>query len=159
MAKEKISQEFRLNEIDNIRNYFTEEIKQNELISKKNKKICKILNYMKNLVIFASIVNGCVSISAFASLVGILVDIASSAAAIKICVITKWIKKYKPIIKKGKKHDKIVFLAKTTLNTIEFLISKALIDSSITHDEFVSVNNVLKEYDDMQGEINNSNNK
>ena len=89
MAKEKISQEFRLNEIDNIRNYFTEEIKQNELISKKNKKICKILNYMKNLVIFASIVNGCVSISAFASLVGILVDIASSAAAIKICVITK----------------------------------------------------------------------
>ena len=100
-----------------------------------------------------------VSISAFTSLVGIPVDIASSAAAIKICVITKWIKKYKPIIKKGKKHDKLVFLAKTTLNTIEFLISKALIDSSITHDEFASVNNVLKEYDDMQGEINNSNNK
>ena len=82
MAKEKISQEFRLNEIDKIRNYFTEEIKQNELISKKHKKICKILNCTKNLVILACTVNGCVSISAFASLVGIPVDIASSAAAI-----------------------------------------------------------------------------
>ena len=59
MAKEKISQEFRLNEIDKIRNYFTEEIKQNELISKKHKKICKILNCMKNLVILSSTVNGC----------------------------------------------------------------------------------------------------
>ena len=35
----------------------------------------------------------------------------------------------------------------------------ALIDSDISYDEFVSVNNVLKEYDDIQGEIKYSNNK
>ena len=39
-----------------------------------------------------------------------------------------------------------MLLGKDKLNTIEILISKALIDSYISHDEFVSVNNVLREY-------------
>ena len=42
---------------------------------------------------------------------------------------------------------------KNNLNSIEILISKALTDSYIYHDEFVLVNNVLKEYDEMKGEI------
>ena len=41
-------------------------------------------------------------------------------------------------------------LGKDKLNTIEVLISKALIDSYISHDEFVSVNNVLREYYEMK---------
>ena len=41
-------------------------------------------------------------------------------------------------------------LAKSQLNNIEALISKALIDSNIGHDEFVVINNVLKEYDKMK---------
>ena len=61
-------------------------------------------------------------------------------------------------MKKRKKHDKIVLLAKTKLNAIRVLISKALIDLIISHDEFVSVNNMLKEYDDMKEKIKNSNN-
>ena len=66
--------------------------------------------------------------------------------------ITAGIKKYKPIIKKKrkKKHEKIVLLAKFKLITIEALISKALIDSVINHDEFVLINNVLKEYEKMK---------
>ena len=40
MAEENISQEFRLKDIDETRNYFIEEIKQDELMSKKRKKIC-----------------------------------------------------------------------------------------------------------------------
>ena len=60
---------------------------------------------------------------------------------------------------KKKKCGKIVLLAKTNLNTIEVLISKALIDSNISHDEFLTVNNVLKDYDDMKEEIKNSNDK
>ena len=59
----------------------------------------------------------------------------------------------------NKKHNKIVLLAKTNLNTIEVLISQDLIDSSTSHDEFVSANNVIKEYDNMKEEIKNSNNK
>ena len=62
----------------------------------------------------------------------------SSAIELKICVITAGIKKYKSIIKKKKKkHNKRVSLAKSILNSIEVLISKALIDSVISRDELV----------------------
>ena len=66
------------------------------------------------------------SIDAFALLASVLEVIASSAVALKICGIPAGIKKYKSIIKKKrKKHDHSVLLAKTMLNTIEVLISKA----------------------------------
>ena len=58
--------------------------------------------------------------------------------------------------KKITKHDKIVLLNITKLSTIEVLISKALIDSNISHDEFASLDNVLKEYDKMKEGIQNS---
>ena len=70
-----------------------EEIKQNELISKKHKKICNILSYTEHLLIIASTIAGYVSIYAFASFVGIPVGIASSTAMIKICIKTAGIKK------------------------------------------------------------------
>ena len=47
------------------------------------------------------------------------------------------------IKKKKNKQDKIILLTKSRLNSIEVLISKALIDSNISHDEFVLINNVL----------------
>ena len=98
------------------------------------------------MLILVSTIIGCVSISAFASFVCVPVDITSSAVGIKIYAITTGIKEYKSIIKKKKKkHDKIVLLGKDKLNTIEFLISKALINSYISHYEFFSVNNVLRE--------------
>ena len=54
------------------------------------------------------------------------------------------------IIKKKNKYDKIVLLAKTKLDTIKDLFSKFLIDSYISHDKFVSVNNALREYNEMK---------
>ena len=112
MVGESISQEFRLKNIDETRNYLIEEIKQNELMSRKHKKVCTTLNYIEHFLILASTITGCVSISAFASLIGIPIGITSSAIGLKICAITAGIKKYKSIIKKKKKkHDKIVLLA------------------------------------------------
>ena len=49
-------------------------------------------------------------------------------------------------------------LAKSQLNRMEVLISKALIDSNISHNKFVLINNVLKEFYDMKEEIKDSNN-
>ena len=79
------------------------------MISEKYKTTCKYLNYVKHLLILASTVTSCVSISVFASLV-------------------------------------FVVILNTILNTIEILISKALIDSYFSHGKFVSVNIVLKEH-------------
>ena len=77
-----------------------------------------------------------------------------------MCAITAGNKKLESIIKKKKKkHVKLVLLAKSKLNSSEVLISKALIDSNINLDEFVLMNSVLKECDDMKEEIKNSNDK
>ena len=152
-----MGQKFRLAEIDQTRNYFIEEIKQNDLISKTHKKICKILDYIKHLLILACTVTGCVSISGFASLVCIPVGVASFVITIKTSIITALIKKYKSIIKIKKKNNEILLLAKTKLNTVEALISKALIDLNIHQYKFVLVNNMKN--DDMKEEIKNSDKK
>ena len=121
MTVEKIVHEFRLKNIDETRNYLIEEINRNELMSKKHKKVCTILNYIEHVLILGYTITGCVSISSFASLVGIPIGIISSAIGLKYCAITAGIKKYKSIIKKKtkKKHDKTVLLAKSKLKSIE----------------------------------------
>ena len=124
------------------------------------KKVSTTLNHIEHFLILASTITGCVSVSAFASLAGIPIEITGSAVGLNICAKTAGIKKCKSIIKKKKKkHDKIVFLTKSKLNSIEVVISKALIDSVISHDASVLINYVLKEYEEMKEEIKNSNNK
>ena len=49
-----------------------------------------------------------------------------------------------------------MLLGKDKLNIIEVMISKALIESYISHDEFLSVNDVLREYNEMKGESKSS---
>ena len=129
-------------------------------MSKEHKRVCIVLNYIDNLLIVISTITGCVSISAFASLGGIQIGITSSSIGLKIFATTAGIKKYKSIIKKKKKkHSKVVLLAISKLNSIEVLMSKVSINSNITHDEFILINNVLKKFYDMKEEIKNSNDK
>ena len=105
------------------------------------------MNYVDHLLIVISTITGCVFISAFASLVGTPIGIPSSAIWLTICAITAVIEKYKSIIKKKKKKNgKIILLGKSKLGSIEVLISKALIGSNISYDEFGLMNNVLKEF-------------
>ena len=109
---------------------------------KKYKKVCTTLNYIQHFLTLASKIVGCIWISS-SSLIGIPIGIKSSAIGLEICPIATGIKKYKSIIKKkNKKHDKIVLLAKSKLNKIKVLKSKTLIDSIISHHEFVLINNV-----------------
>ena len=125
-------------------------------MSEKYKKICKYLNYVERKLILASRVTDSLSISAFSLLVAILVGIMSFSVKIKIRAITAGFEKYKLIIKKKKKkYDKIMLLRKDKLDSIEVLIYKGLINSYISHDKSVSVNNVLGEYYEMREEIKN----
>ena len=87
MVEGTICQEFRLKNIDEKRNYFLEEIKQYELMSKRHKKVCTNLNYIEQSYL-ASTITGCVSISAFTSLVGILIRITSSTIGLKLSAIS-----------------------------------------------------------------------
>ena len=119
-------------------------------MGKKHKNVCTTLNYIERFPTLASTITGCISMSAFTSLLGILTGITSSVIGLKICSIAAGIKKYTSITKKKKNnHDNIVLLWKSKLNSIEFLRLQSI---NISHDEFVLLNNVLKEYDDMKEE-------
>ena len=143
MVEENISEESTLKNINKTGNYFLKEIKQNELMSRKYKKICTTLNYIEHFLILSSIITGCISISAFFSLIGIPRGITRSTIGLKIYAITVGTKKYKLIIKKKKKkHDKTVLLAKS--NSIKFLISKVLIDSVVSHQEYDKIKEEIK---------------
>ena len=129
MAKENKSQEFRLKNLEEKKNYFIKEIDKDKLMSTKYKKVCMPLNYIEHCIILASAVIECISNFAFAFLLCILIEITRSAVGLKTCAITAAIKMHKEIIEKGmNKHGKMVLLTKTKLNTIEILISQALVD-------------------------------
>ena len=127
MAEENISQEFRLKNIRETNKFFLEEIKKNKIMIKKHKKVSASRIYIRHFLILASRITWCITISDFSSLIGILIGIKSNKSIIK---------------KKKNEHDKIILLVKS--NSIEFWISKALIDAVISHDEFVIINNVRK---------------
>ena len=65
MTEENVSRECRLKNIDETRNYFVEEIQQNELMSNCHKKACTTLNYIEHFFILAYMVTGSILISAF----------------------------------------------------------------------------------------------
>ena len=145
MSKERVSKEFRLKNIDETGNYLIEKINENELMSKKHEKVYVVLNYIEDLLILISTVSGCVSICNFAPLVGFPIGIPNSAIGLKICVIPAEIKRYKSIIKKKKKkHEKILSLAESKLNSVEDSIFTALINSNIRDDVFVLINDIKK---------------
>ena len=67
MVDQDISQELTSRNVDEIRNYFLEDLQQNELISGKHKKVCATLNYIGQFLILASTTTGCILISYFVS--------------------------------------------------------------------------------------------
>ena len=78
--------------------------------------------------------------SCFTSIVGVPVGIASASFALIFSLATGIVKKILNITRnKKKKHDKILMLAKSKLNSIETLISQALIDMEISHEEFITI--------------------
>ena len=125
-------------------------------MSKNHKNVCTTLIHIEQFLILAFVVNRCISIFDFASLLGIPIRITSPIIGLKTCAITAGIKKYKSIIKKKtKNHYKIELLAKSKLTSVEVLISMTLIDSEISHGEFILINNVLKKCNDMKEKIKN----
>ena len=109
------------------------------------------LNCFKNFSNFISAISACVSSSKFASVISVPVSIMSSAVVLKICPISAGIKKVWVNYQEKKKEsiNHIVLLAKAKWNIFIVLIY------SINHDKFVSLNNVLIEYNEMKEEVKN----
>ena len=97
------------------------------------------------MLVVLSATSGGVSIISFSSVTGVPAGIASVSCTLIFSLTTGIVKKLLDITrKKEKKHNKILMLAKSKLNSINTLISQALIDMDISHEEFITI---LKEKD------------
>ena len=131
---------FRLDEINKIKDYLNAEIKERKDIAKEISKYIVAFDYVDKLFITPSASFGTLSIVSHATVVGIPVGIAGTSLTVIFTVTTGVVNKILNITrKKKKKHNKIITLAKNKLNIIETLISQALIDFDISHEEFSKI--------------------
>ena len=145
---------FRLDEINKIKDYLNAEIKERKDIVKKISKYIVAFDYADKLFITLPASFGTLSIVSHATVVGIPVGIAGVSLTLIFTVTTGVVKKILNItIKKKKKHNKTITLARNKLNIIENLISQALIDSYISHEEFSKVIYDKNNYEQMKDNI------
>ena len=117
---------YRLDEINKIRYYFNKEIKERKDIIKKLNKYLVSFDYLDEIFITLSASFGTLSIASQATLI-FTIGTGISKSLLKV---TK---------KRKKKHNKIIALAKSKLNTIDTLLSIALNDSKISHEDFTNI--------------------
>ena len=151
---------FRVSEITGIENYFHQEINKKKSYSKKLSKYITAFDYLEKIINVLSATTGGVSIISFTSIFGAPVGIASASFTLIITLTTGILKKLLNIARnKKKKHDKILMLAKSKLNSIETLISQALIDMVISHEEFITILNEKDKYEKMKDNLRSKNEK
>ena len=100
---------------------------------------------------------GILSIVSHVTVVAIPVGIAGASLTVIFTVTTSVVKKLLNITrKKKKKHNKIITLARNKLNIIETLISQALTDFDISHEQFSKIIYEKNNYEEMKDNIRNA---
>ena len=123
-------QQFRLNKISEIKDYFLAEIRERELISKNICKYIASLDYFDKSLNFLSILSGSTSIAPFATVIGAPTGIIVANCGLTFSITSGFVKTFlKATINKKKKHNKIVMLGRSKINSIESKMPKALIDN------------------------------
>ena len=145
---------YRLDEINKIRDYFDNEIKERKDIIKKLNKYLVSFDYLDKISITLSASFGTLSIASYASIVGILAGVTGVSLTLAVTIGTGISKPLLKLTKKRKKkHNKIIVLAKNKLNMIDTLLSSALNDSEISHEEFTNIINEVNIYENIKENI------
>ena len=134
-------QQFRLNEISEIKYYFLAEIRERELISKNISIYITSLDYFDKSLNVVSILSGSISIVSFVTIIGVPAGIIVASCSFTFWITSGIIKRFLKTIRNKKKHNKIVMLARSKLNSLEIQISKALMDNESSHEDFETIIN------------------
>ena len=145
---------FRLNKINEINNYFVAEVKERELISKTLSKYIASFEYVDKSLIVLSVTSSINSIASFVTVIAPLIGIESASFSLSFSILTGIVKKLlKTRQNKNKKHNKIVMLARSKLNSIESKIYEALINNEISHEDFMILINKERNYREIKESI------
>ena len=145
---------YRLNGINKIKDYFNNEINERKDIIKKLNNYIVSFDYLDKTFIALSASFSTLSIASYATVVGLPDGIAGSSLTLIFTISTGISKSLLKVTKKRKKkHNKIISLAKSKLNMIDTLLSSALNDSKIDHEEFANVFTEKNTYENMKENI------
>ena len=145
-------------EIKNIEDDFINEINQQKLYRKKLNRYVTIFDYIDRNLIILSATTGGKSIISFTTAIGTPFGIANASFKLIFSLTTGIIKKLLDITRrKKKKHDQILMLAESKFNSIETLMSQALNDLNITHEEFIMILREKDRYERMKYNLINEN--
>ena len=145
------NQQYSLNKISEIEDYFIAEIKERELMSKKLSKYISFFDYFDKSLIVFSVTSGGVSIASFATVIGVPIEITSASLSLAFSLCAGLVKKLlKATRNKKKKHNKIVMLARSKLNSVESKISGALTNNQINHEDFIAIINEERNYRELK---------
>ena len=123
-------------------------------MSKKLSKYISFFDYFDKSLIVLSVTSGSISVASFATVIGIPIEIASASLVLTFSLCTGLVKKLlKPTRNKKKKHNKIVILARSKLNSIESKISETLINNQISHEDFMAIINEETNYRELKESI------
>ena len=148
---------YRLDEINKITDYFENEIKGRKDIIKILNKYLVSFDYLDKIFITLSASFGTLSIASQATVIGIPAGIAGTSLALIFTIGTGISKSLLKVTKKRKKkHNKIIALAKIKLNTIDTLLSSALNDYKISHEDFTNIITEKNIYENIKENIKNT---
>ena len=153
-SSERTANKYRL---DEIRDYFDNEIKERKDIIKKLNKYLVSFDYLDKIFITLSASFGTLSIASQVTVIGIPAGITGASLTLIFTIGTGINKSLLKVTKKRKKkHNKIIALAKIKLNTIDTLLSSALNDSKISHEDFTNIVTEKNTYENIKENIKNT---
>ena len=156
-SSERMANKYRLDEVNKIRDYFDNEMKERKDIIKKLNKYFVSFDYLDKIFITLSASFGTLSIASQATVIGIPAGITGASLTLRFTIGTGISKSLLKVTKKRKKkHNKIIELAKSKLNTIDTLLSSALNDSEISHEEFSNIITEKNIYENIKENIKNT---
>ena len=143
---------YRLNEISNIKDYFNEETQYQQFLTNKLGKYLTVFDYSNKILTVVLIVFSGTNIFSNVEnkqLLGLITFVFSLSFSLSFGIIIKLQQETKL---RKKKHNKLLYLAKNKLDSIEILISNSIRDGIINHDEFLEILKEEKEYNGLKNE-------
>ena len=152
-----MANKYRLDEINKIRDYCDNEIKERKDIIKILNKYLVSFDYLDKIFITLSASFGTLNIASQATVIGIPAGITGASLTLIFTIGTGINKSLLRVTQKRKKnHNKIIELAKNKLNTIDNLLSTSLNDSEISHEEFSNIITEKNIYENIKESIKNT---
>ena len=141
---------YRLCEISQIKNYFSEEIQYQQSLTNKLSKYLTIFDYSNKILTVVLAVFSETNIFSNVNnkqLLGLITFVFSLPFSLSFGIIIKLQQETKL---RKKKHNKLLYLAKNKLDCVDILISNSIRDGIISHDEFLEILKEKKEYNGLK---------